>query len=191
MDITHPTIEELAGVLQNSGIALLPTDTVWSAVVLLDRPMGFGKLERCMAEVPGLPWPELLVRDTEQAKRYITHLHPRLETLWNFHTRPLSILFDNPVNLPPGLLQADGGVVLRLVTDAFLKGLIEKLGLPLIALPAFTAQGEIALHFDEISGALKEQVDYIAGNHGVGIVPGEISVMVRLSPIEELEFIRE
>ncbi|MEY4134308.1 MAG: Sua5/YciO/YrdC/YwlC family protein [Saprospiraceae bacterium] len=191
MDITPPTIEELAVVLQNSGVALLPTDTVWSAVVLLDSRRGFGKLEHCLAMVPGLPWPELLVRDTEQAKQYIAHLHPRLETLWNHHTRPLSILFDNPVNLPPGLLQADGGVVLRLVTDVFLKRLIEKLGLPLIALPAFTAQGEVALHFDEISGALKEQMDYIAGNQGRGIAPGEISVMVRLTAIEELEFIRE
>ena len=191
MDILYAEIDELAEVLQNGGTALLPTDTVWSAVVLLDGSMGFGKLERYLTSVPGLPWPELLVRDTHQAKRYVTHLHPRLETLWNYHTRPLSILFDNPANLPPALLQTDGGAILRLVTDVFLKRLIEKLDLPLIALPAFTEQGEVALYFEQISGDLKDQMDYIANHQTQGDAPGEISVMVRLSAMEELEFLRE
>lgn len=191
MDILHAETDKLVEVLQNGGTVLLPTDTVWSAVVLLDNGTAFGKLAHYRASVPGLLWPELLVRDTQQAKRYIAHLHPRLETLWNYHTRPLSILFENPVNLPPAILQTHGGVVLRLVTDAFSKLLIEKLDLPLVAMPAFTEQGTVASHFDEISGSLKDQMDYIVRDQSQVNTPCEISVLVRLSAMEELEFIRE
>ncbi len=190
-DFHQEEITTIADVLCNGGIALLPTDTVWSTVVLLNQEKGLGKMVHYLGSVAQHTFPELLVRDHLEAKKYLTHLHPRLETLWTFHSRPLSILFDNPVNLPGDLLYPNGSIAIRVATDPFLKEVIEKCGMPLMVLPATTANGALALNFEQVSRDLVAEMDYTAAYRRWETAEGELSVMVRFDSSEELEFLRE
>lgn len=192
IDIFDREITAAAAILRSGGIALLPTDTVWSTVVMLGHPEAWRKLKNYLDKaVLYSGGPELLVRDNQEAKQYLTHLHPRLETLWSFHVRPLTILFDNPSNLPLELVQPDGRVAIRLVTDDFVKALIETCGMPLIALPATRSDGGLALNFGQVCENLVREMDFTAAYRSRETSEGELSVMARISNTEELEFIRE
>ena len=192
MELFHVEIDEAAEILRKGGVALLPTDTVWSMVVLLDpSSKGIGKLERYLDTATRHAFPELLVRNNQEARQYISELHPRLETLWTYHVRPLTILFDNPVNLPEPLVQDNGTIAMRVVTEDYLRGLIETCGMPLIALPATASDGALALNFEQISGDLIGEMDYISRYRRLETDEGALSVMVRFSGSEELEFLRE
>ena len=191
IDLFHREIAEAAAILRSGGIALLPTDTVWSTVGMLGHPEAWRKLEKYLDRAVLFGGPELLVRDNQEAKQYLTHLHPRLETLWSFHVRPLTILFDNPANLPLELVQPEGKVAIRLVTDDFVRGLIETCGMPLIALPATSSDGSLALYFGQVCEDLVREMDFTAAYRRGEASEGELSVMARISSTEELEFIRE
>lgn len=192
MELLQAEIDEVVEILCKGGVALLPTDTVWSTVVLLNPGIGgIGKLEKFLGAAARYSCPELLVRDNQEAKQYLTDLHPRLETLWTYHVRPLTILFDNPVNLPEPLVQDNGTIAMRVVTEEYLRGIIERCGMPLIALPATSSNGGLALNFGQVCGDLIGEMDYVAAHRRWESDEGTLSVMVRFSGSEELEFLRE
>ncbi len=192
MELLHVEIDEAAEILCKGGVALLPTDTVWSTVVLLDPGnKGIGKLERYLDTATRHACPELLVRNNQEARQYLAELHPRLETLWTYHVRPLTILFENPVGLSEPLVQENGTIAIRVVTEDYLRGVIERCGMPLIALPATSTDGGLALNFEQVSGDLIGEMDYVSRYRRLETAEGTLSVMVRFSGSEELEFLRE
>ncbi len=178
--------------LMRGGIALIPTDTVWCIAALAKMPSGVLRLKHLWERMPADgEQPELLLDSVEQVKVYVEALHPRLETLWIYHTRPLTILFDAPRSVPDIVLRPDGAAALRLSLDDFTKALIRETNSPLVLISAIGRKGEVAANFGAISSELLQQVDYVAKYRQNEKEVGALSVMVRLDESEELDFVRE
>lgn len=178
--------------LLQGGIVLIPTDTVWSIAALAEAPSGLLRLKDFLKNTgEDEKEPELLLDSIEQVKAYVEALHPRLETLWIYHTRPLTVLFDAPVNVPEHVLRPNGTAALRLSLDDFTCALIRETASPLVVLPARGRNGEVAANFGAISSELLQQVDYVVKYRQNEKEEGCLSVMVRLDDTEELDFIRE
>ena len=167
-----------------------PTDTVWgigcdatdeSAVARVlsfkERSSGAGLVS--------------LVDSLEMLRSYVHVLHPRLQTVLELHTRPLTMIYPDVDGLAPGVTADDGSAALRLTKDKYLQELIGKFGRPIVSTSANTAGAEPPTHFGAISSDVLEAVDHVAKyrqrDTATEVQP---SVIARWNASNELEPVR-
>lgn len=187
--VQHYELDETLSALQNSGLLLFPTDTLWSIGCLATDVVAVLRLLRMKAQAPGFDL-EILVDSVDMLKEYVDHLHPRLETLMAYHVRPLTVVLEGPRRLPEQLLGPGRVAAFRVVRDDYCRQLIGRLGRPLAASFA-TLNGQAPIHFGTVSSDILQSVDHVVKYHQQEKTAGEPSVMVRLSECDELEFVRE
>jgi L-threonylcarbamoyladenylate synthase len=189
--VQHYDFEELEKNLLSGGLVLLPTDTLWSIACLPSHPSSLPKLLQLKRQKYADNF-ELLVNSVAMLKQYVAHLHPRLETLLAYHLRPLTMIFDNPVNLPDEALDNYGQVHIRLVQDSFCATLLEQLNEPLMSSYAHIKDSTPPINFGAISSEIIQGVDYVVKYRQNDKNMDELPVMVKLlEDQEELEFVRE
>ncbi len=176
--------------LQQGGILLYPTDTVWSIGCDATNTLAIEKVKRLKQHTSTGGF-EILVDSIQMLRQYVAHLHPKIETLLLYHVRPLTIVFDRARNLPAEVIAPDGSVAIRLVQDAFCSSLICDFGKPLLATFASMSEGTFPVNFGAISSEVIEGVDFVVKHRQGEKKTSEPSVVVRLSRRDELIFLRE
>ena len=78
--VTYQEIEGAVRALENGGIILYPTDTIWSIGCDATDPVGVERVCRLKGSKSTKGF-ELLVDSVQMLKEYIEHLHPKIETL--------------------------------------------------------------------------------------------------------------
>lgn len=182
---------QAAKTIRSNKLALLVADENWSIV---GHPEDLSGLEKIVQHKIGFPKYrfEILVNSLEMFKAYVPKLHPRIETLINYHTRPLSIVL-SPVSEIPKIAEADKGkYVFRLVQDQGTRKLIDAIGCPLISCYAVSEKyPSIPDKLGMISSEILELVDFVLKPQEGQQTSTELPVMVELTNREELDFIRE
>lgn len=176
--------------LLNEGLLLIPTDTLWCIACDATDPVALERLRRLRPPTPNEPI-ELLFNNLERLNAYVDRLHPRLEVLLAYHSRPLTVLAQGSRRLPRTALLPDGGVAIRLSQDLYCQQLIEALDAPLATIPAHPTNTQLPTHFGRIRSDFITAVDYVARHRQLEKHAGTHSVMVRLDEMDELEFLRE
>lgn len=190
--LTYPSdIDGALRALENGGLILFPTDTIWSVGCSADQPAAIHRLLQ-LTGLPDTRQTELLVWSLEQLKQCSAQLHPRLETLLYFHRRPLTVVTPGADHLPEETLHPDGSVALRIVQDSFCVGLLQAFGSPILSVYAAKTGSPYPATFGGISSEIIQGCNHVVRYRQSERNPGEPSVMVRLSEeTEELEFLRE
>lgn len=182
--------EGVLRVLRNEGVVLLPTDTVWS---LGCDATDLDAVQRLLhLKASDNPWYyEILTDSVEMLKSSIRHLNPRLETLLLYHERPLSVMIEK-TSLSPGYFPLEHPfLTFRIVKDDYCRTLIGEFGRPILTTAAAAEDGEVPANFSRISIDLLKDADYVVKHGQDETEPGELSVMVKLSDKDELEFLRD
>lgn len=182
--------EELLKTLRADGLILFPSDTVWAIGCDATNSAAIRRLYALKNRAPEVPF-ILLVDSIDMLKQYVGHVHPRIETLLYFHQRPLTIIYDQPCNLPAEAIAADGTVAIRVVQDEYCKSVIQALGKPVVATTACKESAPVPHYFGEIQSDILEGVDWVARHRRKERHFEDLSVIARLDVQEELEFIRE
>lgn len=176
--------------LRKGGLILYPTDTIWSIGCDATNAFAIEKVLQLKRGASGHGI-EILVDSVQMLKSYVRHLHPRIETLLTYHVRPLTVLFDNPHNVPQNALDEDGYMAIRMAQDDYCRSLIAAFGKPLVASYANVANQPIPSNFGAISSEIIQGVDHVSKYRQHEKITGRPSVMVRLSERDELLFLRE
>jgi L-threonylcarbamoyladenylate synthase len=182
--------EEILTVLKQGGIILYPTDTIWGIGCDATNEAAVEKINHLKNRKNKNGY-VVLVDSLETLKNYVSHVHPRIDTLLHFHERPLTVIYEEGMGLAPSVLGKDGSVGIRIVKDAFCRELIRQLGKPLVATSANITGRDFPSHYGEISSEVLEKVDLVVRYKQDHKEKGEPSVIVRLNETEELDFIRE
>lgn len=191
--MTHEyNLDSVLETLDSGGLILFPTDTIWGIGCDATDPIAVEKVFALKNRPRHKPF-ILLVSSIEMLQNYVEHLHPRLETLLLYHTRPLTIIYDQAKNLPSNAYADGGSVGIRLVQDEFCKQLIEKFGKPLVGTSANISDEPFPSHFGEISSAVIQGVDFVVRHRQGEKNMGAPSVIARMTdPMKgELEFLRD
>ena len=183
------SIDDAVHSLGAGDLILFPTDTLWSVGCDLENPVALIRLARLKLDHDDYPI-ELLVSSVNMLKKYVRHLHPRLETLLDYHTRPLSIAIEEPVKLPKELNKYLPKAVFRLVREGTVHQLIERFGRPLVATFAYRKDHPLPINMGVISSDILESIDKVYNFNGQESA-NNLPVMVELSDKEELMFLRE
>ncbi len=184
------SIEDIITILKSGGLILYPTDTIWGVGCDATNPVAVRRLYNLKKRELSRPF-AILVDSIAMLKKYVKHVHPRIETLLAYHTRPLTIIFDQAVNLPEVLVSDDKSIAVRIVQDDFCKKLIATLDAPLVATSANISDEPYPANFGEISSEVISGVDYVAKLRRHEKTLGEPSVIVKVNEEGEMEFIRE
>lgn len=156
----HEDLKKALEVLQNGGIILYPTDTVWgigcdatneqavkriyeikqradskSMLVLLDKAP---KLGNYIEEIPELAWDLIEMAD-----------------------KPTTIIYDGAKNLAANLIAENGSIGIRITSEAFTQKLIERYKKPIVSTSANISGEPTPKTFAEIDEKIKESVDYV------------------------------
>ena len=180
---------EAVRVMQEGGIILYPTDTVWgigcdatndeavrkiyrlkqreerkAMLCLLDAP---GKLQGYVAQVPDLAW-----------------------DLMEMATEPLTIIYDNARNLADNLIAEDGSIGFRITAEPFSKALCEKLHKPVVSTSANISGKPAARKFADISEEIRNGVDYVVRFRQEDMTEPLPSHIIKLTNDNEVRVIR-
>ena len=182
--------DDISTIIADDGILLYPTDTIWGLGCDATNPVAIERVYNLKQRDRSKPF-VLLVNSIEMLKEYVISIHPRLETLMTYHTRPMTVIYDQAKNLPPNAVGPGGSVAIRVAHDSFCQHLIQAVGKPLIATSANISNEPFPSIFGEISSEVIQGVDYIARHRRTDKAPKEPSVIVKYDGKGELVFLRD
>lgn len=154
-------ISSLVDILNNDGIAVIPTDTVYGLV-------GDATNENVIKKVFEIKQREntkpllILISNFDMLKKYVKNISPlELEIINKFWPGPLTIIFQNKKNLSDLLTANKSEIAIRMPNDERLLDLINKLDKPIIATSANIAHKKTITSIDLLEDKIKNNVDYI------------------------------
>ena len=182
-------IAKAVDTIKSGGIILYPTDTIWGVgcnATNLDAVKRIYKLKKRPLDKPFV----LLVDSIEMLKDHVEKIHPRVETLLQYHERPLTIIYPSARGLPEEILSSDGSVAIRVVNDDYCAQLIREAGMPLVGTSANKAGAPPPKNFGEVSSSIIKGVDYVCKYRQNERDFGAPSVIATYDKRGSLEFIR-
>ncbi len=182
-------VENTTKALLRGEIILYPTDTIWGLGCDATNENAINHIYKIKKrdKTKSLL---ILVSDMEMLEYYVAQVHPKINLLLSHHERPVTIIYPDAKNLPENLVAADGSIAIRIVRDNFCRKVIQALGRPLVSTSANFSGKPSPKNFGEIEEKLKEKVDYVVRHRQEELAETEPSVIVKLSPKGELDFIR-
>jgi L-threonylcarbamoyladenylate synthase len=186
----HPEMDKALETLKNSGIILFPTDTIWGVGCDATDSSAVENIYTLKKIQPGTGC-VVLVDSLQMLKDYVRNLHPRIETLLLFHTRPVTIVYEDPIGIAPEALHKDGSLAIRITKDPFCQEMIQKLGKPIVAAAAAVEGEPLPAYFGAVRSDVIMGVDHVVRYRQKDRPIGEASVIMKMNEESELDVIRE
>jgi|AntRauTorckE5430_2_1112549.scaffolds.fasta_scaffold01916_2 L-threonylcarbamoyladenylate synthase len=188
---SNDEIKSIVSKIKQGGIILYPSDTVWSIgcdLFNLDAIRRVSEVKQRNNEKSFI----LLVSNQEMLNHYVSKIEPKIQNILDYHTRPVTVVYNDVQNIPEYFLAADGSIAIRIVQDEFCQQLIAELGIPLVSTSANISNEPCPQIYTEISPKIIHQMDYVVQYRQNDKNKTEPSVIIKLLPDkEELFFIRE
>ncbi len=182
-------MHDIIGVLENDGVILYPTDTIWGLGCNVFSEKGLNRIYNIKGRKPEKPF-LLLASSIAMVKQYVDRMHPRIETLLVYHKKPLSIIYPKSKNLPPYAISSDGSVGIRITNDPFSKTVIDLLGNPIISTSANLSGQPFPESFSDINQEVVDQVDYVCRHKREIVEKNSPSIIASYDKKGELIFLR-
>ncbi len=182
-------IEKAVEILKKGGIILYPTDTIWGIgcdatnVDAIEKVFKIKQRDKTKNLI-------ILVESERRLQEYVNV--PSLAwDLIDLSNKPLTIIYDNPQNLPKTLISDKNTIGIRLTHDPFCKKLISKLNKPIVSTSANISGESSPENFSSISSKILEGVDYIINLRHEEIKKYASSSIIQLSEDGRIKVIRE
>ncbi len=183
-------IQHCLTVLQNGGLILYPTDTIWGIGCDATSEEAVTKIYtlKNRADEKSML---VLVADERQLNQYITQLHTEISAYLKTVTKPTTVIYEGAVNLAQNIInKADGSAGIRIVKDDFCKQLIQRFGKPIVSTSA-NISGQLSPQiFAAIKGQIKIGVDYIVQYRQQETIAAEPSAIIKRNADGSLHIIR-
>lgn len=175
--------------LQNGGIILYPTDTIWGIGCDATNSEAVKKIYKLKKRQDSKSM--LVLVNNEAAIERITDEIPDIAwELLEAAINPLTIIFDGAKNVAPELIAEDGSLGVRISRESFSNELCKRLGRPLVSTSANISGEKSPLSYQNISQEIKDGVDYIVAYRQSDKTPKSASNIIKLSKKGEIKIIR-
>lgn len=146
--------------LRKGNTLLYPTDTIWGLGCDATNPAAVEKI-LTLKNRPENKSLIALVHSVAFLERYIREIPEVCYELIDNSDKPLTIIYENPINIAPNALAEDGSMGFRITNDSVCQRIIQQLNKPLISTSANLSGQPSPTCFDDISPEIKAKVDYI------------------------------
>ncbi|MFT4601816.1 MAG: L-threonylcarbamoyladenylate synthase [Arenicella sp.] len=182
-------IDKAAEVIQNGGVILYPTDTIW----------GLGcdpKNEKAVQKIFDIKKRSdnksmiVLVNSEQLLGRYVKEVPEVCFDLIDCATRPLTIVYPKGQYVSDKLKGEDDSLGIRITNDEFCKKLIQKLKSGIVSTSANVSGESNPENFDSVNQTIKDQVDYVVDLPQLS-KDNSPSQIIKISAKGEIEIIRK
>lgn len=175
--------------LQEAGIILYPTDTVWGLGCDATSEEAVDKLFRLKQRPAGKQF-ILLLADERDLMQYITQPDPALFDYLQTVQKPTTVIYEGVIGVASNAMADDGSVAFRIVREAFCKNLIKRFRKPVVSTSANISGEPTPRLYREISTTIKEGADYVVNYRRDDQVIREPSAIIRWNGNGNITIIR-
>lgn len=175
--------------LRSGGTILYPTDTIWGIGCDATNPEAIKKI----FDIKKREANKSLIILVENEKR-LQDLVDVPEMAWQImdvSDKPVTMVYENPKNLPSEILAEDGSIGIRLIKDEYCKKLITKLNKPLVSTSANLSGQKSPMKFSDISEEIKNAVDYIVEENHDKVSKFSGSSVIKIWNNNQIKVLRE
>jgi len=189
-EIINGDLSKASDVLQQGGLILYPTDTVWGIGCDATNEKA---VQRVYALKRRTDHKAMLVLTDNPAKlnTYVTHV-PNIawDLIYATH-KPLTVIYSHAKNLAPDLLGDDGSVGIRITRETFSQRLCERFRKPVVSTSANISGQPAPASFAEITDEIIQGVDYVVRYRQKETIHTKPSGIVRVDDDGLIQIIRE
>lgn len=147
-------------VLQNGGVILYPTDTIWGLGCDACNEEAVKRIYAIKNRTDSKSM-LVLMENAALLDRYVEEVPEVAFDLIEVSDKPLTIVYDGAKNLARNLLSDDGSIGIRITTEAFSSDLIRRFKRPIVSTSANISGKPSPGCFDEIDQQVIDSVDYV------------------------------
>ena len=176
-------------ILRSGGTILYPTDTIWGIgcdatnIEAIKKIFDIKKREANKSLI--------ILVESEKRLQDLVDVPEMAWQIMDVSEKPVTIVYENPKNLPQELLAEDGSIGIRLVKDDYLKKLVGKLNKPLVSTSANLSGQKSPMKFSDISKEIINSVDAIAEENHDKISEYSGSSVIRMWNDGRIKILRE
>lgn len=159
MDFTTD-IEHCLKILEEGGLILYPTDTIWGIGCDATNEDAVKKVYdlKNRKETKSMI---VLVAEENDILKYIAHPDMAVFEYLREVQKPTTVIYDGAIGLAENLISTDGSIALRIVQDSFCRHLLKRFRKPIVSTSANLSGEPAPAFFSEIVHYIKQEVDYI------------------------------
>lgn len=178
MAIYDDDVRNAVEVLRKGGTILYPTDTIWGIGCNAADAKAVDKVFQ-VKNRPANKSVIILLAHEREVLPYVATLDFEVFDVVAKFNKPTTIVFDDAINLPDNVINADGSVAIRIVQDDFCRHIIKRLQHPLVSTSANISGEASPQNFTQVSNAVKTSVDYVVSYRQEDVEPKEPSAIIR------------
>ncbi|MFI0491322.1 L-threonylcarbamoyladenylate synthase [Flavobacterium sp.] len=176
-------------IIQQGGIILYPTDTVWGIGCDATNPEAVAKIYKLKkrAETQSM----IVLMNGEKMMYNVFKDIP--EVAWqimDLSENPTTLILDKPRNVAPNLIATDNTLGIRIVKEPFCFKLLERMRKPLVSTSANISGQPTPIAFKDINSEIIKGVDYVVNLHREKIA-GKPSTIIKLTNDAQVKVIRK
>lgn len=171
-------IETCLTVLQNGGIILYPTDTIWGIGCDATNTTAVAKIYALKKRAEEKSMIVLLAGEKDII-RYITQPDFAIFDYLKYTKKPTTVIYDGAIGLAENVINKDGTVAIRITKDAFCNHLIKRFKKPIVSTSANLSGSVSPVIFSAISAEIKNGVDYIVQHRQDDLSAAAPSAIIR------------
>lgn len=176
-------------IVQEGGIILYPTDTIWGIGCDATNTEAVKKIYRLKKRDESKNM--IILLDTEnKLESYVSDVNPLAYDLIEYAENPLTLVMPGAKNISPALIGHDGSVGIRISKHPFCQQLIQRLRKPLVSTSANVSGSPPPQYFGQIAAEIVDGVDYVVDIDQHDMEIKTPSTIMRLAPNGKFEFIR-
>ena len=176
-------------VLQEGGIILYPTDTIWGIGCDATNTEAVQKIYQLKQRDEAKSM--IILLDTENnLESYVSEVNPLAYDLIEYAENPLTLVMPGAKNISPALIAADGSIAIRVTSNQFCQQLIQRLRKPLVSTSANISGKPSPQYFSQIDQEIIDGVDYVVDIDQHSKEIKNPSTIMKLAPDGRFEFIR-
>ena len=153
-------IKKAVEVMNNGGIILYPTDTIWGLGCDATNEAAVKRIYEIKQRVDAKALISLVDSETK-VQFYVREVPEVAWDVMELSEKPMTIVFDGGRNLAPNLLAEDGSVALRITKEPFSKTLCMRMKRAVVSTSANISGSPAPRCFSEISEDIIKAVDYV------------------------------
>lgn len=176
-------------VVQEGGIILYPTDTIWGIGCDATNTDAVKKIYQLKQRDEAKSM--IILLDTEnKLESYVREVPSVAYDLIEYAENPITLVMPGAKNISPALISEDGSVGIRVAKHDFCQQLIQRLRKPLVSTSANISGKPSPQNFYQIDQQIVYGVDYVVDLEQHSTELKKPSTIMRLQPDGRFEFIR-
>ena len=182
-------MEKLIDTLKSGGTILYPTDTIWGIgcdatnIEAIKKIFEIKKREQNKSMI--------ILVESEKRLQDLVDVPEMAWDIMELSEKPVTLIYDDPKDLPNELLAEDGSIGIRLVDDLYLKKIITKLNKPLVSTSANFSGEKSPMKYADISDEIVQAVDFVSEENHDKVSEYSGSSVIRIWADGRIKVIRE